>query len=110
MAKLSVVNADGSVTECAAEFAECQKAVGGYVEPVFLSTGDCLLVNEDGLSLGLKPNPRASLLACWSAARLPPSGIVGPAVFVPRELVDAVLNGTPVPLDLEDKKGEHTNG
>jgi len=79
--------------EIGTDFAECQQAVGGYIEPLFMADGDCLLVNEDGLSLGLPLN--------YMATRIAGCNIVGAAVFVPAALVDAVLNGTPVPPALE---------
>jgi len=43
-------------------FKECQEAVGGFVEPVYLR-GKTLLANEDGPSLGLQLNQEATKLA-----------------------------------------------
>jgi hypothetical protein len=34
-----------------------QEAVGGYIEPFLRGSGKIVYINEDGLSLGLKPNP-----------------------------------------------------
>ena len=48
-----------------------QQLVGGHIEPVWLTGGVCLIVNEDGKWLGLKPN-----------FRLGNDLIVGTAVFV----------------------------
>ena len=42
---------------------EAQSAVGGLAERVFLSNGDHLLVNEEGLLLGLPVNIEATLVA-----------------------------------------------
>jgi len=41
-------------------FSDFQSLVGGYVEVVRLDRTKVALVNEDGLSLGLPPNPAAS--------------------------------------------------
>ncbi len=40
-----------------------QKAVGGYIELVYLPQGKMLVVNEDGLSLKLPYNPKASQIS-----------------------------------------------
>jgi hypothetical protein len=40
-----------------------QAMVGGYIEPVRLNRESTLFVNEEGLLMGLKLNPRLSLLA-----------------------------------------------
>ena len=42
---------------------QVQEAVGGYVELVTLDNEDQLLVNEEGLLLGLPSNPWASALS-----------------------------------------------
>jgi hypothetical protein len=59
-----------------------QTAVGGYVELVAMPGVRhlCLLVDEDGLGKDLPENPAASLLAGQR--------IVGPAVVLPRALLD----------------------
>lgn len=80
---LEVMQPDGSVTTCPATFEACQKAVNGYVEPVRLPNGNVLLVNEEGLLLGMPFNPGASILARRE--------LVGPAVFVPKRLTKRVL-------------------
>jgi len=41
---------------------EVQKLVGGYVELVRIGPGRIMLINEDGLSLGLPTNAKASKL------------------------------------------------
>jgi hypothetical protein len=43
--------------------AEAQRHVGGYVEVVKLDNCERLLVNEDGLMMGLEPNKHAATLA-----------------------------------------------
>ena len=48
-----------------------QDLVGGYIEPVRLPGGICMIVNEEGKLLGLKPN-----------FRLEHDLIVGTVVFV----------------------------
>ena len=58
---------------------QAQEIVGGYVELVSLPRGGQLLVNEDGVSMGMKPNVEASLLA----GRV----IVGPALLLTGEAV-----------------------
>lgn len=35
----------------------CQELVGGYIEPVTICTDLVLVCNEEGLILGLEPNP-----------------------------------------------------
>jgi len=80
---LEVMHVDGSVTTCPARFKDCQTAVGGYVEPVRLPNGDMLLVNEEGILLGLPMNPGATLMAC--------QGLRGPVVVVPKALIKTVL-------------------
>lgn len=81
--KLEVLHPGGFVTDCDATFAACQAAVGGLVQPVRLSDGSLLLVNEEGLPLGLPFNPAATMIAGEE--------LVGPAVVVPKGLVRRVL-------------------
>ena len=74
------------------------------MEPVWLRDGSCLLVNEDGLSMGLELNPGATLMARMSVAQGHLTGlltgrIVGPAVVVPKKLVKKVL-GSSSPVGL----------
>ena len=61
--------------------AALQAAIGGYIEAVAVPADDSLvlLVNEDGLSLNLPPNPQASAVAICS--------IVGDAVLMPMALI-----------------------
>ena len=40
-----------------------QKCVGGYYAVIPLSNGKVMLVNEDAISMGLPPNPKASAVA-----------------------------------------------
>lgn len=40
-----------------------QKCVDGYYAVISLSNGKVMLVNEDGIPLGLPPNPKASAIA-----------------------------------------------
>jgi hypothetical protein len=85
MNRLEVMQPDGVLTKCAASFEACQRAVGGSVELVRLRGGDILLVNEEGLLMGLPLNPGASLLTGRKQR------LVGPAVYVPAALVKQVL-------------------
>jgi hypothetical protein len=39
---------------------EMQQAVGGYIEPIYLSDKKVMLVNEDGKWTGLEPNLNAT--------------------------------------------------
>lgn len=55
---------------------EVQEMVGGYVERVKLAQGAVLLVNEEGIPIGLPPNARAS-----GILGIP---VVGDVVIVPR--------------------------
>ena len=43
--------------------AELQGLVGGHIEVVYLEGNKQLIVNEEGLLLGLEPNEPASMLA-----------------------------------------------
>tara|TARA_Y100000310_G_scaffold296680_1_gene329132 strand:+ start:734 stop:943 length:210 start_codon:yes stop_codon:yes gene_type:complete len=43
--------------------ADLQGLVGGYIEVVYLEGNKQLIVNEEGLLLGLEPNKPASMLA-----------------------------------------------
>lgn len=60
-------------------FSDFQSLVGGYVEVVRLDRAKVALVNEDGLSLGLPPNPAASALL-----GIP---VVGTVVVVPAKAI-----------------------
>ncbi len=65
MAKLIPADNDLEISEITINSLEdMQKAVGGYIEAVYHDTTrqKCLLVNEEGLILGLHVNTRASLL------------------------------------------------
>jgi hypothetical protein len=66
---------------------ELRKLVGGSIELVALSTGDMMLINEEGKLLGLPYNPLATMLAAPSL--FPGDYIAGPAVIISsRELGD----------------------
>lgn len=57
-------------------FDAMKKAIGGgYIEPVYLQSGNMMIVDEDGLMKGLPFNAHASAVAGFD--------IVGMAVFVP---------------------------
>lgn len=57
---------------------ELQKAVGGLIESVdaYLPEGTQAYANEEGVLLGLEPNPTATELLAW------PYMIVGPVVIL----------------------------
>ena len=78
----TIIDPSGSVVEAAPPhgavkwaFTDFQSLVGGYVEVVRLDRTKVALVNEDGLSLGLPPNPAAS-----AVLGIP---VVGTVVIVP---------------------------
>lgn len=80
-----VIKASGARTSISPTWDAAKAALGGaMIEVVRLPGGAVLLVDEEGLLKGLKHNPMAS-----DVARI---HIVGPAVLVPSNLVDAVLN------------------
>ena len=54
-----------------------QKAVGGYIEPIYLSNGEIMLVDEEGLLKSKERNETASLLSN--------RGIVGDVVVCSRK-------------------------
>lgn len=59
------------------------RLVGGYVEAVPWGRGVTAYLNEDGKSLGLPPNPRATRLSTTHGVGLHPwDVIVGTVVFV----------------------------
>ncbi len=58
--KCAVVAPDGTVTEQELNFEGFQKAVGGYVQLLNLAPGIWVYVNEDGMTLGLPPNEKAT--------------------------------------------------
>ncbi len=65
----TIIDPSGTVTEATPAhangkwaFSDFQSLVGGYVEVVRLDKSKVALVNEDGLALGLAPNPAASAL------------------------------------------------
>ena len=63
MARL--IKKDGEVIDNydASDLGKKQKAVGGYIEYVRTPLDMTFCVNEDGILLGLRPNPIASNLA-----------------------------------------------
>ena len=61
-----------------------QALVGGYIEFVSLRDGSALVVNEEGLLLGLEPNPTATAIAVTKGM---PVRIVGTALFLSRREV-----------------------
>jgi hypothetical protein len=61
------------------DFADFQSLVGGYVEVVRLDRTKVALVNEDGMALGLPPNPAASMVL-----GIP---VVGTVVIVPAKAI-----------------------
>lgn len=78
----TIIDPTGSVVEATPAhangkwaFSDFQSLVGGYVEVVRLDRTKVALVNEDGLSLGLPPNPAAS-----AVLGIP---VVGTVVIVP---------------------------
>lgn len=82
----TIIDPSGMVTEATPAhahgkwaFSDFQSLVGGYVEVVRLPGGKVALVNEDGLALGLAPNPAASALL-----GIP---VVGTVVIVPAKAI-----------------------
>ena len=59
-----VYHVDGTKEEIATplRLRQCQDIVGGNIEPVHLSGNMLMIVNEDGLRLGLKPNENATAI------------------------------------------------
>ncbi len=82
-----VVNTDGTsrdVPNPDLSLEALQALVGGYIEFVSLRDGSALVVNEEGLLLGLEPNPTATAIAVTKGM---PVRIVGTALFLSRREV-----------------------
>lgn len=60
----TLIKTDGKVVENydASSLEKMQQAVGGYIEIVAIDQQMCLIVNEDGLSMGLSQNLWASMM------------------------------------------------
>lgn len=64
---------------------ELQEMVGGYIQLVFW--GEMIaVINEDGKSMGLPPNPTATMLG--AGFLLPGDYVVGDVVLAPRDMID----------------------
>jgi hypothetical protein len=74
----TLIKTDGSVVEDydVSSLEKLQEAVGGYIEIVTLDREMCLIVNEEGLLMGLDQNVWASMVA----SRL----IVGDVIYMKR--------------------------
>jgi len=90
-----LINTDDMVTEIGPgggrstfTLEELQKLVGGYIEIVSLANGDLLVVNEDGMALGLPTNERATMIAERDRVRMGPGGILGDVVRCKRKEID----------------------
>lgn len=61
----TLIKTDGSVVEDydVSSLEKLQEAVGGYIEIVTLDREMCLIVNEEGLLMGLDQNVWASMVA-----------------------------------------------
>ena len=53
-----------------------------------LANGDLLVVNEDGMALGLPTNERATMIAERDRVRMGPGGILGDVVRCKRKEID----------------------
>ena len=84
MATVTIIQPDGTTTVDERDpsdnpsLKELQQAVGGYIEAVdaMLTDGTVAYANEEGLLLGLKPNPKGTEEVNW------PYTIVGPVVIL----------------------------
>lgn len=74
----TLIKTDGSVVEDydVSSLEKLQEAVGGYIEIVTIDREMCLIVNEEGLLMGLDQNVWASMVA----SRL----IVGDVIYMKR--------------------------
>lgn len=74
----TLIKTDGNVVEDydVSSLEKLQEAVGGYIEIVTLDREMCLIVNEEGLLMGLDQNVWASMVA----SRL----IVGDVIYMKR--------------------------
>lgn len=59
-----LIKVDGEIVEDydVSSLEQLQEAVGGYIEIISLDNNMCLVVNEEGLVMGLKQNMWASLI------------------------------------------------
>ncbi len=84
MATVTIIQPDGSTTVEERDptnrptLEEMQKAVGGYIEPVdaMMTDGTVAYANEEGLLIGMPPNPKATEAVNW------PYPIVGPVIIM----------------------------
>ena len=79
----TIIEPSGKTWKKEVNFKDCQLAVSGYVEPVYLPDGRVMLVNEEGLIYGLPPNAEASDIAGGE--------IVGTVVLLEENEVNEVL-------------------
>jgi len=78
----------GEIVPIHATWQSVQAALrGAYLEPVYLLSGNVLIVDEDGMNKRLHWNSVATSIARLSGVE----AIVGDAVFVPKHLVQKVL-------------------
>jgi hypothetical protein len=65
---------------------ELQKAVGGYIEIIPLDRNQVMYVNEDGRSMGLPTNGKATMMVLNRArVALPNGGVVGDVIVGSRK-------------------------
>lgn len=90
MAKL--YKADGSMEELVPEdegalsLQQMQSSVGGYIEILRMDNGDFIVVNEDGISIGLPRNEAATRYFHTNcASRIPGDYIKGNMIVCSRE-------------------------
>ncbi len=81
---VTVITESGEISAVKPSFKAVKEALqGAFLEPVRLTDGSCLLVDEDGLMKHLGLNVKASHMAGQP--------IVGAVAWVPKNLVKKVL-------------------
>jgi len=63
---------------------ELQGFVGGYIEMVTIGPESFMIVNEDGMSLNLPSNERATMIGAAASVLMGPGGVLGDVLLCTR--------------------------
>ena len=71
--------------DCNLTLEECQEIVGGYVQLVYLSNDDIMVIDEEGKLKNKPVNPQATIQATRDKAIFNNDWIAGDAIIMPRK-------------------------